>query len=117
MSRKRTTMPKHAPPIEMDLPRIEEAVRRLAALAIREDRKIITPTEAAPADWPATQIGRLIYHPVAEACRASHQTLFTYLASNIGEPAAREIFDRINVEVGARLDTGTAMPEPAQIRH
>lgn len=100
--------PDTAPPIGMDLPRIEAALRKLAFQAMVEDLKAGRSPTGNPADWPDTEMGRLIYLPLGEAARGAHAALANHLANCIGSQAATEILQRINAEVSAEAVTALA---------
>lgn len=96
-----------APPIGMDVRRIEIALRILAGTAMRQERTLLAPDGSEPPDWPDTTIGQVIYSPVSAACRQSFNSLLAHLSNLIGAQAAINLRDRINAE------TREAVPLPA----
>lgn len=105
-------------PIGMDRQRIEAAMRRLVTIAIEEDLLIAGPGGAWPTNWPDTPVGRLISHPVAEACRMGYQTLLAHLGSLIGAREAGAVGGRICFEVKAAIAPNhQEPPAPSEVRH
>lgn len=108
-------MPK--PPIEMDLPRIEEAIRRLAVLAWENSAPHVGPDGHWIAGQAKTDMGHLIEHPVLVACRLAHAQIHAYLGRTIGPAAAADITARINAETGAKFEAHEVAANTAQVRH
>lgn len=108
-------MPK--PPVEMDLPRIEAAIRQLAVLAWEHSAPYVGPDGQWIGEQPPTNVGRLILHPILTGCRLAHAQLDAYLRGTIGPAAAAEITARINAETGAKFEAHEAAASSDQVRH
>ena len=84
--------------IETDVAAIEAAMRRLTLLAVTEEQKLLD-AHGNLLIQPDTEIGRIIFNPVGEACHTTWQKLLRLLALLIGEQAAIDTQNQINSEM------------------
>jgi hypothetical protein len=105
------------PPIEMDLTRIEGAIRQLAVLAWEHSFKHYGPDGQWTGEKTQTATGHIIAHPILAACKIAHGQIHAYLCGTIGPLAAAEITARINSETGAKFEAREAAANSDQVRH